>query len=92
MEIKLNKKQTEEIKPILFSDLSIGDIFRYRNRESYDYGMRIISFDIDGEGEYNYIDLEDGGLYYFEPDDEVEKYDNSLELNENSFIKRKKGS
>lgn len=86
MKIKIDKKTQKEMKFISFSELNAGDIFRYWSKGTcrYRYCLKIVSFEVDGM-EFNYVDLEDGDCYKLNLTDTVEKYDDSLELKENSF-------
>lgn len=88
MNIKITEEPEKEKESITFQELNYGSIFRYLHEERYYYGIKIVSYDIDG-AEFNYTNLEDGDLYYIDPTAIVELYDDSLELKENKFIMEK---
>lgn len=88
MKVKINEAPVEKKRPILFSELSYGELFRYWEKGKGYYCLKIVPFDIDEE-EYNCINLDDGEWYLLNPNYPVEKYDGLLELREDCFVKEK---
>ena len=81
--------KSEDKKPFTFSDLQNGDIFRAKSKDGYEVFLRIKhyyaitdKFDIDT---VNAVSLFTGCFWAFDDDDPVEKYEETLYLNEDAF-------